>query len=294
MEKHERYSDLEKTDNVVDSFLAQRVGNTAMEASKNRLLSEEELEKYADAFRAEMRENAPKQIKKVANEIFELELDYQKQVKRSDEKGQPHIPKNEFLMWEDDYANLWREIENQRYKGRLDSYQEAEAEEPMFFTQDEEVLSQTIEAQAGIFYAEREQDLLNAITANGNNKDEYSYVVKFAESVSTHLDYKYMSREEIEEYGYDRYERDRTKFHNYTIRHLNGLNHLAEKYGTRRFTPRDFWTSEVPKSQQTPAMAKRMRYDRDLVEEYYNHAFRREAERRKAKLERALRYGFGY
>jgi hypothetical protein len=41
-------------------------------------------------------------------------------------------------------------------------------------------------------------------------------------------------------------------------------------------------------------MAKRMRYDRDLVEEYYKHAFRGENEKRKAAQERALRNGFGY
>lgn len=281
-------------ENVVDSFLAQKIGNSAINNSSEHVLSADEISEYARKFQKEEVVNAPKQIAKVAKEIRDLELDYRKQVERSEEKGQSHIPESEFLLWEDDYTSLWREVEKQKLKGALDSYQEAKAEEPMFFTQDEGLLSKTIEAQAGIFYSKREEALLDAILENGDNRDDYNYVISFAKSVSTHLDYKYMSAEEMKVYGYDQYERDRTRVHNNAIKHLNGLNHLAEKYGTKRFTPRDFWTSDVPVYQQTEAMAKRMRYDRDLVEEYYNHAFRREAERRKMIQERALRNGFGY
>ena len=97
------------------------------------------------------------------------------------------------------------------------------------------------------------------------------------EFVYHHVAFKRMTRyEQRSKYGSGghEYENARTNAHNDVIEHLNRLNNLARKYGTTPFTPRNFWKSI--KTKQTDSVARRMRYDRDVVEEYYAIAFSRE------------------
>ena len=85
---------------------------------------------------------------------------------------------------------------------------------------------------------------------------------------------------QIEQYGDDmwslqQFDERRTASHNDAIKHLNYLNDLARKYGTRPFTPRNFWTSQ--NQRQTPAMSSHMSYDRHVFESFYTHAFGKES-----------------
>jgi hypothetical protein len=169
---------------------------------------------------------------------------------------------------------------------------EADVESAMFFTKDEATLHETIEAQAGAYYRDRARALREAIRASDDphKEEDEDVLYGFFAAVSRHLDYKYMTPEDIRlSYGkdYHEYDQDRTFAHNNAIRQLNKLNDLARKYGTTPFTPRQFWTSE--KKDQTPAVSKRMRYDRDVVEEYYAIAFSEEVAKRDRLLARALR-----
>ena len=240
------------------------------------------------AIRQDKIERAGEEIGFYAGEIRALEYQFRKQLDRSKERGELHIDKEEFSKWEQDYRYLWLRVREQVQRNGLTSAEEATAEQKIIVYTEEADLATTVEAQAGNFFTERERNLLSAIREQGGNEEDLKVARGFAEAVDDHLDFKYMSPDEIRDYGYDNYESHRTIAHNNAIKQLNNMNRLAEKYGTERFTPRDFWTSEMPKSAQTPAIARRMRFDRDIVEEYYGIAFRSEAKRREAKLKREM------
>jgi hypothetical protein len=114
----------------------------------------------------------------------------------------------------------------------------------------------------------------------------------FANAVYFHLDLKGMSRDEVEDYGFERYESTRTMVHNNAIKLLNKLNFLSEKYGTKAFTMRDFMPSDrVERKMQTQSQSIIMRADRDIVEEYYAMAFPDAARKAEAKMNRNHSYG---
>ncbi len=224
------------------------------------------------------REQAPEQVRAEAHAINDIEQGFIKQQARDRERGR-ETSEAEFNEWEQDYARTWKRLQARLSEGDIGSDQEAELESEMFFTKDERILHETVEAQAGKYYRQRSRALREAIEASDSKtKDtDLRMLANFYMSVATHLEYKYMTPEEIRyDYGtgvegFMEYDHSRTQAHNSVIRHLNALNALAEQYGTTPFTPRNFWTSDS--SNQTRAISRRMRYDRDVVEEYYSIAF---------------------
>ena len=67
---------------------------------------------------------------------------------------------------------------------------------------------------------------------------------------------------------------------------------MARKYHVRPFTIRNFCPSDVrDKKDQTPAVARLMKYDRYVLQSFYVAAFSSEEQRRKAKQERENRLG---
>ena len=197
----------------------------------------------------------------------------------------------EFEMWEDDFTTWWDIAQDEMSRGNLDFNARAEAEQHVVTSTDDSELYKTIEAQAGNFYFERTKALREAILASDPKtaEQDLAYLNAFPGVVARHLDFKYMTREEIIDYGPSEQDRQRTAAHNEVIRHLNGLNDLARKYGTRPFTVRNFWPSD--ERRKTQAVQKVMRYDRDIVEEYYAIAFSGEVRKREAEQERFRRYG---
>lgn len=229
--------------------------------------------------------------KELSKEIQTYERGFTKQLERSDGK----VPKKEFETWENLLGDQLRIIQDKVNFGNLSLEQEAEARHPMITYRKEEELQKTIEAQAANFYHERFDALQQAIKESDSpTKDEdLAYIKNYYGTVVRHLDFKYMDRDEVADYGYEAYESGRTRAHNNTIKHLNGMNNLARKYHTRPFTVRNFWTSDLRrKEDQTPAVADIMRYDRDIVEEYYAIAFSSEVQKREYQQKRNRRYGF--
>jgi hypothetical protein len=198
---------------------------------------------------------------------------------------------NEFEAWEDDYAHS---IKNAKDELGNDAYilePLAEIEQEMIISRDEKEINKTIEAQAGNFYHDRMKALREAIMQSGlpEAQDDLDYAKDFYSSVMVHLDYKYMPKEEARDMGEASYNLGRTNAHNNAIKHLNGINALARKYHTRPFTVRNFWPSDLKeKNRQTEAVARVMRYDRDIVEEFYANAFSSEVAKREYKLKREL------
>ena len=240
------------------------------------IASPEWVHKFLERFWEQNKAEAPGYAEQEADSIKVLDKQFieRRQVIKA-EGGE--MSEKEFLVWERDYSESWKRLQGHLRDGELYSMEdEADVESAMFFTKDEATLHETIEAQAGAYYRDRARALREAIRASDDphKEEDEDVLYGFFAAVSRHLDYKYMTPEDIRlDYGKDYHEYDQ--------------DDLARKYETTPFTPRQFWTSE--KKDQTPAVSKRMRYDRDVVEEYYAIAFSDEVTKRDRLLARALR-----
>lgn len=257
-----------------------------------RVLSATELSEFSADFREKQRNSAVEEARYFAGEIYDIQMSFGGRLdKLSTENSK--MTREEFEKWEDDFSDNWHRTRRIVQENNMTSDQEAEAEEPMIAYTTDTLLHRTIEAQAGNWYHERQAALKQAISASDTpaeqKEQELQFLSGFYGAVSEHLDYKYMSQSDIADYGAQRYETDRTAAHNDAIDYLNNLNDLAIKYGTRPFTPRNFWNSRN-KSQTIP-MQKKMRYDRDIIEEYYAIAFSSDVRKREAKQQHDLRFG---
>ena len=211
------------------------------------------------------------------------------QRKRDKERGR-ETSKEEFLKWEQDYTQMWDRMLDNVHSVNMDMDSEAKTEEPIFFSDDDKRIPETIEVQAGQYYMERNQELRDAIMASDSETKEKDLrtLGSFLRLVIEHVSFRYATPEETRfKYtdGEQGFENDRSRAHNEVIKCLNTLNDLAKKYGTTRFTPRNFWTSET--KGQTKDIARRMKYDRKVVIEYYTLAFGKgldeEVKRRRAE-----------
>lgn len=250
-------------------------------------LTDEQRAEIAENYREKERDHAIDDITFHAEEVKSVEQDFAKELQRKQGK----IGEKEFEKWEDAFTDEWRKIEKIESDQNLTIRQQAEGKQRIRTYFKEEELDQTIEAYAGNFYHERSRALRNLVE-NSNDpakNQELDLIDGFAAAVFRHLDFKYPKDEIFLKMDPERFESSRTKAHNDVIHHLNDLNDLAKKYGARPFTVRNFWSSEV--KNQTPAMSSLMRYDRDIVEEYYYQAFASEEDKRKTAAERLRAYG---
>lgn len=270
-------------------------------SESERPMTVEEAMLAAESYRKFKVASGIEEAKNKSKEIAEMNQDFISYVQSKYDGDASKVSQKEFEIWEDDFIYAW-EHQQQAVKEAGFAYndaEEAKLEQDLFFTGKEEVLHQTIEAQAGRFYRERAKALLEAIQASDADEEqkrhESDLLSNFYNDVNRHIEMKYMTPEEIrDEYpGYSGardYDRIRTSYHNGAIKTLNSLNDLARKYHLRPFTPRNYWTSEA--SNQTDDMRRRMRYDRDMVEEYYSIAFQDKVKKANNRLNQALSRGY--
>lgn len=204
------------------------------------------------------------------------------------------MSRTEFEKWEDALSDEigYAKKELEKTDNTLETM--AECAQHMILTTDEEKTYKTIEAQAGNYYHERSAALKQAIESSGQSesKQDLDSVRKFYYAVVDHLDYRYPMPGEVERRGYEEFEKERTLSHNNLIKAFNDINDLARKYHVRPFTIRNFCPSDVrDKKDQTPAVAKLMKYDRYVLQSFYIAAFSSEEQQRKAKQERENRLG---
>jgi len=265
--------------------------------SQEENVSDEEWQKVAKMareFRAEQTAKAPERATNMYKEALDIEKDFDRRRKTIESEGGKMSAK-EFEKWEDALSDEIHYADEELRRHTDYSVETiADCEQHMIFSNVDKDLANTIEAQAGNHYHDRMDALRKAIIASDDEKagEDLEYARGFYSTVMTHLDFKYMTPEEVKDYGYEECERARTRAHNATIDHLNGLNGLAKKYNVRPFTPRNFWTSDIrDKNHQSIPVRRVMRCDRDTVEEYYALAFTSENQRREYQLERNLRLG---
>lgn len=160
---------------------------------------------------------------------------------------------------------------------------------------------ETIEAATGIFYEERMEALNQQILSREQNKDTTADQAvlrqtwrKVMDYIEASTDYDFLHRD------YSAYQNARRTCHNNMIQQLNHLNLLAEKYGTVRFTPRNFMTNDFAYSQRRDRGGKlnnRANYDRETVLAYFRTVFEGDfsaMERKSAYNSRDLRAGMTY
>ena len=204
------------------------------------------------------------------------------------------MSKTEFEKWEDALSDELEFAGDELEKTDNTLETMAECAQYMILTTDEEKTYKTIEAQAGNYYHERSAALKQAIESSGQpeSKQDLDSIRKFYYAVGDHLDSRYPMPGEVERRGYEEFEKERTLSHNNLIKAFNDINDLARKYHVRPFTIRNFCPSDVrDKKDQTPAVARLMKYDRYVLQSFYIAAFSSEEQRRKAKQERENRLG---
>ena len=219
------------------------------------------------------------------------DFDHRRQILESENQK---MSRTEFEKWEDALSDEigYARKELEKTDNSLETM--AECAQYMILTTDEEKTYKTIEAQAGNYYHERSATLKQAIESSGQSesKQDLDSIRKFYYAVVDHLDYRYPMPGEVERRGYEEFEKERTLSHNNLIKAFNDINDLARKYHVRPFTIRNFCPSDArDKKDQTPAVARLMKYDRYVLQSFYIAAFSSEEQRRKAKQERENRLG---
>ncbi len=214
--------------------------------------------------------------------------------KQTLESENQKMSRTEFEKWEDALSDEigYAKKELEKTDNTLETM--AECAQHMILTTDEEKTYKTIEAQAGNYYHERSATLKQAIESSGQSesKQDLDSIRKFYYAVVDHLDYRYPMPGEVERRGYEEFEKERTLSHNNLIKAFNDINDLARKYHVRPFTIRNFCPSDArEKKDQTPAVARLMKYDRYVLQSFYIAAFSSEEQQRKAKQERENRLG---
>ena len=219
------------------------------------------------------------------------DFDHRRQILESENQK---MSRTEFEKWEDALSDEigYARKELEKTDNSLETM--AECAQYMILTTDEEKTYKTIEAQAGNYYHERSAALKQAIESSGQSesKQDLDSIRKFYYAVVDHLDYRYPMPGEVERRGYEEFEKERTLSHNNLIKAFNDINDLARKYHVRPFTIRNFCPSDArEKKDQTPAVARLMKYDRYVLQSFYIAAFSSEEQQRKAKQERENRLG---
>lgn len=160
---------------------------------------------------------------------------------------------------------------------------------------------ETVEAATGIFYEERMAELNSRVTATDPTEETAAEQQLMRQTWRKVMDYVEASTDyDFLHMDYDAYQQTRRTCHNNMIRQLNALNLLAEKYGTTRFTPRNFMTNDFSYSARRDRggrLNRRANYDRETVLAYFQTVFQKDfnlADKKAAKLSRGLQSGMTY
>ena len=227
--------------------------------------------------RREWKEAALERAGKHFAEARGIELDY-------DRRGEilaatdNEMTQKEFERWEDTVADELELAEKEIRRKEVKLADRAEVMQNMIAYHEDDEIGKVIETQSAKYYVERDNELRLAIRKNGGTDTEkdLAYLNGFYPTVMMYFDFKHTNLDNIQGYGREVYEQQRTEARNDTIRYLNGLNQLARKYRTRAFTPRDFWASDLcDTKERTLAIATVMHYDKVIVEEYCMTAFKK-------------------
>lgn len=198
------------------------------------------------------------------------------------------ISETEFMKWEDEVGGAFFKMKEAEYDACYASKYEKDRAEMISLSD----RSATVEAYAGNFYDERKEVLKQKISQNKNiaERDEhYDILGSLYDKVCSHIE---AERDfELKNKDVDSYNDARKNAHNSLITNLNQINALADEYGVRRLTFRNFLTNDDKNYDKSLDIYRdtdaRYEYDRSSVEKYMRIAFAEEY--RKAERDGTLK-----
>lgn len=198
------------------------------------------------------------------------------------------ISETEFMKWEDEVGGAFFKMKEAEYDACYASKYEKDRAEMISLSD----RNATVEAYAGNFYDERKEVLKQKISQNENiaERDEhYDILGSLYDKVCSHIE---AERDfELKNKDVDSYNDARKNAHNSLITNLNQINALADEYGVRRLTFRNFLTNDDKNYNKSLDIYRdtdaRYEYDRSSVEKYMRIAFAEEY--RKAERDGTLK-----
>ena len=256
---------------------------------------QEDLSEAIAKTRREWKNLASEKATRHFKEMYDIEMDFARRNDYLASAGNK-MSQKEFERWEDAFADELRLADEEIQSGKLGTKSEAEAMQHMIAYCEDGSFEKSLEVQAGQHFIERDNDLRLAIRKSESigSEDDLEYLNDFHPLIIKYFDLKYDFKE-VEGNDASTHENKFSKTHNDAINYLNNLNRLAQKYGTRPFTPRKFWTSSLcDKKAQTPAISAIIHYDLNITDNYFMVAFREEVNLRQKKSNKLSRYGINY
>ena len=183
------------------------------------------------------------------------------------------ISETEFIKWEDEVGGAFFKMKEAEYDACYTSKYEKDREERISMS-DRTV---TAEVYAGNFYEERTEILKQKILENPNPKErdaQLKILGDLPDKVCSHIE---AERDfDLKKIDGRAYLSARKDVHNSLIRNLNEINKLADNYGVRRLTFRNFLTNDDRYDEYKDIYLDtdgRYEYDRSSVEKYMRIAF---------------------
>lgn len=240
----------------------EEIGKIALDASLN--IKDADIDSWRKERAEKREEEAKKELRYWCTDYRETEHAFTKR----------DIGKNlrEYEKWEDAAAEAFHKIERAEEDAGFNSRYERDAAERLATVDGRD----SIEAYAGNFYTERNRSLINAIRSSNNEEadEDVDIIGGLHELVANYI--RSTKDQELRRTNTEEYTANRREKHNLVIRRINSINQIAEKYGAKRFTFRDFETNDFAYKKEldpTKETDARVEYDRAAVESYIRMAF---------------------
>jgi hypothetical protein len=183
------------------------------------------------------------------------------------------ISETEFMKWEDEVGGAFFKMKEAEYDACYTSKYEKDREERIGAVNS----NMSVEVYAGNFYEERTEILKQKILENPNPKErdaQLKILGDLPDKVCSHIE---AERDfDLKKIDGRAYLSARKDVHNSLIRNLNEINKLADNYGVRRLTFRNFLTNDDRYDEYKDIYLDtdgRYEYDRSSVEKYMRIAF---------------------
>ena len=184
------------------------------------------------------------------------------------------ISETEFMKWEDEVGGAFFKMKEAEYDACYTSKYEKDREESIGAVN----YHMSVEVYAGNFYYERKNVLKHKILQNENleERDKHLKILgDLHDKVCAHIECKRDFELKSKDVG--AFDEARKNAHNSLIRNMNQINNLADEYGVRRLTFRNFLINDEKNYNKAYDIYRdtdaRYDFDRSSVEKYTMIAF---------------------
>lgn len=198
------------------------------------------------------------------------------------------ISETEFMKWEDEVGGAFFKMKEAEYDACYASKYEKDREESIGAVN----YHMSVEVYAANFYEERKEALKQKILQNENpeERDKHLEILgDLHDKVCAHIECKRDFELKSKDVG--AFDEARKNAHNSLIRNMNQINNLADEYGVRRLTFRNFLINDDKTYNKAYDIYldtdARYDFDRSSVEKYTMIAF--EDEYKKAETDGTLK-----